>query len=622
VAQERVALPDPGDIAGRYEVVQKLGAGAFGTVYKAKDRLLGRMVAIKTIRLDGLAASGSGLDELLARFKREAQVSAQLKHPNIVTIYDISETEGLSYLAMEFIDGPGLEKVIASAGRLSVERAAAIGAQIADALDYAHAHHVVHRDIKPANVMIEAGDRVKVTDFGIAKAIGSGEHLTVTGSLLGTPSYMSPEQARGTAVDGRSDLFSVGCILYEMVTGKKAFRGDSITALIFKIITEEPQPVGELEPAVPAPFTQIIARALSKDPETRFQSGRELAAALLAITSPTAIPTLRQVEVATVVAAAPLAPPTIVKSSTAVPSQTARVAGVSTLASSSPSQAQPARQPRPPAPVPARRRRSPLAVIAVLALLAIGAMFTIGVVAWMLIPERTTPSETSGTTDAATPTAEETPSATGASPASTPAPDTQVADSGASSRTGTLPSNATRTPLPQGSDSGVWATPAPPVSATPDPRVGRTDDFTFLEQDADEPSGDSDAGRRLSDTYRSGRGHGDDAGSSSRFRRRRLNPRPEHPGERPGIRVTRGLMIAEAQLKRRTGRYGSLSDLSAVVPQLHVLRGEKGFQHAGYRFDVLATSDSFTILATPLRSGMRAFSGDSESDYITVSGDD
>jgi serine/threonine protein kinase len=208
VTQDKVARPDPSDIAGRYEVVQKLGAGAFGTVYKAKDRLLGRMVAIKTIRLDGLAAAGSGLDELLARFKREAQVSAQLKHPGIVTIYDIGEFEGLSYLAMEFIDGPGLDKVISAASRLTVERAAAIGAQIADALDYAHAHHVVHRDIKPANVMVESGDRVKVTDFGIAKAIDSGEHLTVTGSLLGTPSYMSPEQARGAAIDGRSDLFS------------------------------------------------------------------------------------------------------------------------------------------------------------------------------------------------------------------------------------------------------------------------------------------------------------------------------------------------------------------------------------------------------------------------------
>src|SRR5262245_51239622 len=215
--------PDPTEIAGRYQVIKKLGAGAFGTVYKAKDKILGRMVAIKTIRLEGLAAAAAGLDELMRRFKVEAQVAAQLKHPNIVTIYDIGEENELSYLAMEFIDGVGLDKVILNEGHLPAERAALLGAQVADALDFAHRHHVVHRDIKPANIMIEAGDRVKVTDFGIAKPLDSGEHLTVTGSLLGTPSYMSPEQARGSALDGRSDLFAVGCILYEMVAGKKAF---------------------------------------------------------------------------------------------------------------------------------------------------------------------------------------------------------------------------------------------------------------------------------------------------------------------------------------------------------------------------------------------------------------
>ena len=141
--------------------------------------------------------------------------------------------------------------MIASAGRLPVERAASLAAQVADALDFAHKNSVVHRDIKPANIMVEAGDRVKVTDFGIAKVMDSADHLTVTGSLLGTPSYMSPEQARGAALDGRSDLFAVGGVLYEMLAGKKAFRGDSITGLIFKIITEEPPPIRELDPDHP-----------------------------------------------------------------------------------------------------------------------------------------------------------------------------------------------------------------------------------------------------------------------------------------------------------------------------------------------------------------------------------
>ena len=292
MSSPKSAVPEPTEIAGRYQIVQKLGAGAFGTVYKAKDKVLGRMVAIKTIRLEGLAAAGAGLDELLERFTREAQVSAQIKHPNIVTVYDIATADGLTYLAMEFLDGVGLDRVIAG-GKLPLERAASIGAQVADALGFAHKNNIVHRDIKPANIMIEAGDRVKVTDFGIAKVINSGEHLTMTGSLLGTPSYMSPEQARGGEIDGRSDLFSVGCVLYEMLAGQKAFRGESITALIFKIITEEPPPIHALDPSIPDEMIRVVAKALSKSPETRYQTGHELAADLLAFTRPGTSPTVR-----------------------------------------------------------------------------------------------------------------------------------------------------------------------------------------------------------------------------------------------------------------------------------------------------------------------------------------
>ncbi|HEY6548948.1 MAG TPA: serine/threonine-protein kinase, partial [Vicinamibacteria bacterium] len=263
MASSKPAIPEPTEIAGRYVIDRKLGAGAFGTVYKAKDKILGRMVAIKTIRLEGLAAQGAGLEEMLLRFTREAQVSATLKHPNIVTIHDLGNADGLSYLAMEFIDGVGLEKLI-QAGRMSVERTASLGAQVAEALEEAHKQGVVHRDIKPANIMVESRDRVKVTDFGIAKLTESADHLTMTGSLLGTPSYMSPEQARGGNIDGRSDLFSVGCVLYEMLAGRKAFRGESITALIFKIITEEPPPLREVAPDVPEPMLRIVEKALAK----------------------------------------------------------------------------------------------------------------------------------------------------------------------------------------------------------------------------------------------------------------------------------------------------------------------------------------------------------------------
>src|SRR5262249_1821410 len=212
------------------------------------------------------------------------------------------EGEGVSYLAMEFIDGVGLDKVITQAGKMPVERAANLGAQVADALDFAYrTGKVVHRDIKPANIMIEAGDRVKVTDFGIAKSLESGEHLTMTGSLLGTPSYMSPEQARGISdLDGRSDLFAVGCVLYEMIAGKKAFRGDSITGLIFKIITEEPPALKELAGDVPDEMVRIISKALAKAPEARYQSGRELADDLLQLTRAGSSPTVRATETPTV----------------------------------------------------------------------------------------------------------------------------------------------------------------------------------------------------------------------------------------------------------------------------------------------------------------------------------
>ncbi|HXY38582.1 MAG TPA: serine/threonine-protein kinase, partial [Vicinamibacteria bacterium] len=288
--------PDPTEIAGRYQIVKKLGAGAFGTVYKAKDKVLGRMLAIKTIRLEGLAASQAGLKEMLDRFNREAQTAAQLRHPNIVTIYDFGESQGLTYLAMEFIDGVGLDSVITASGRLPVPRAAALAAQVADALDYANQHHVVHRDIKPPNIMVESDDRVKVTDFGIAKPGESAEHLTMTGSLLGTPAYMSPEQARGEKLDGRSDLFSLGCVLYEMVAGHKAFRGDSITALLFKILTEEPKPLQEVDPELPEEMVRIVNKAIAKKSESRYQSGREMAQDLLTLARPGNVPTLRTVD--------------------------------------------------------------------------------------------------------------------------------------------------------------------------------------------------------------------------------------------------------------------------------------------------------------------------------------
>ena len=250
---------------------------------------------------------------------------------------------------MEFVDGVGLDRVIVGSGKMSIERAASIGAQVADALAYAHKQGVVHRDIKPANIMIEPGDRVKVTDFGIAKMTEQGaEHLTATGSLLGTPSYMSPEQARGGAIDGRSDLFSVGCLLYEMLAGQKAFRGDSITALLFKIITEEPPSLRELDPTVSDEMLRIIGKALSKSPETRYQTGRDLADDLLAVTRPGFVPTLRAAETPTLPPDAPPGDvPTLASPPTVRPEVT--LSSAPTAAQSAPSSAT---RPAPGAPPP------------------------------------------------------------------------------------------------------------------------------------------------------------------------------------------------------------------------------------------------------------------------------
>jgi serine/threonine protein kinase len=602
VTSERATTPEPSEIAGRFQIVSKLGAGAFGTVYKAKDRVLGRMVAIKTIRLDGLAAQGASLDELLDRFKREAEVSAQLKHPNIVTIYDIGQSEGLSYLAMEFIDGVGLDKVISTSGRLPLERAVAIGAQVADALDYAHKRNVVHRDIKPANVMIETGDRVKVTDFGIAKVIDSGEHLTVTGSLLGTPSYMSPEQARGGAIDGRSDLFSAGCIVYEMLTGKKAFRGESITALIFKIITEEPQPIRELDPTIPEPIVRIIKKALSKAPETRYQSGHELAADLMAFSAPAATPTLRQVEAPTA-----LIPPAALSETAVKPPGPPPATTIA-----HPTQATARRAPLPPpAPRPPARRSNMGLFLALgallLAFLAVAAgagwYFFLRKPGGQTVVDGSAATQPATTPDSLTPTTQtpdEPPPQLGRGE-STPAPQT-------------LPT--TTAPQPHLTPSGR---PAPPPTTAPSPesreatsgggRASEGGDFSFLENLPSNEDDGTEAGRRLAEGFRSQRGTGGGGtfGSGRRFRAR---PRvPQHSmAEKPAVGMLFYLMSAEEALKRRTGRYGSFSDLAAQQALfLDVPHKASSFQRKGYHFELTLQDDGFQINATPTTPGRRQF---------------
>src|SRR5262245_16045882 len=255
---------------GRYEIIGELGKGAMGVVYKALDPTIGRTVALKTMRLD---VHGLEAEEMLMRFRNEARSAGALHHPNIITIYDAGETEGLFYMAMQFIQGQTLHRVLMDRRVLPPEEILDISRQVCAGLDAAHAQKVIHRDIKPANIMIEPDGTAKVMDFGIAKAGGG---MTSAGQVLGTPNYMSPEQVKGKELDGRSDLFSYAVILYEMVTGEKPFTGQNVTTIIYKIINENPIPPCELDVTIHPGLSGVIVKALSKNPAERFQSGAEL----------------------------------------------------------------------------------------------------------------------------------------------------------------------------------------------------------------------------------------------------------------------------------------------------------------------------------------------------------
>ena len=258
---------------GRYQIVRELGRGAMGVVYEATDPHIGRAVALKTIRLDALS---SNAEELAQRFKNEARAAGRLNHPNIVTIYDAGEEDGVLYIAMELLEGRTLHALLAEK-RFPGEQAIDVARQICAGLQFAHSKGIIHRDIKPGNVMVVSEGLVKITDFGIARG---GEAMTLTGQVLGTPHYMSPEQVLGKALDNRSDLFSVGVILYEMFTGERPFEGQSMTTVMYKIVHESPVPPRAVDTAIHPGLSVVIEEALAKSPELRYQSGAELAAAL------------------------------------------------------------------------------------------------------------------------------------------------------------------------------------------------------------------------------------------------------------------------------------------------------------------------------------------------------
>jgi serine/threonine protein kinase len=270
-------MPVPEKI-DRFIILEKIAEGAMGIIYKARDPELNDTVAIKVIQFY------PGMDdykreEYRKRFKREAQAARRLKHPNIVTIYDVNEYRSSPYIVMEYIDGISLDDIRKREWTIPLDRAIKYGKQLADALDYAHTRGVIHRDVKPSNILIDRNDNVRVVDFGIAKLVDSD--LTQPYQILGSPSYMSPEQIMGGKIDGRSDVFSTGIVFYYILTGRKPFEADNISLIIQKILNDTPEPPSKVNPSLPQQVDYAILKALSKDPEERYDTVMEFINALM-----------------------------------------------------------------------------------------------------------------------------------------------------------------------------------------------------------------------------------------------------------------------------------------------------------------------------------------------------
>ena len=258
---------------GRYVVIERAGSGGMAEVYRARDELLGREVAVKV-----LSERLSGDKTFVERFRREAQAAANLNHPNVVSLFDFGADGNTYYIVMEFIDGKPLADIITAEGPLMPERAAEIGIDVSRALERAHAAGLVHRDVKPSNIMLNSSGQTKVTDFGIARALSrEGEQtVTQTGMVIGTAAYLSPEQAQGSPVDQRSDVYSLGCVLFEMLGGRPPFTGDTPLSVAYRHVRENPEPPSTVNPDVPKAMDSIVMKALAKNPDNRYQSATEI----------------------------------------------------------------------------------------------------------------------------------------------------------------------------------------------------------------------------------------------------------------------------------------------------------------------------------------------------------
>jgi serine/threonine-protein kinase len=395
------------DRLGKYEIRRTLGKGAMGVVYEAYDPMIKRRVALKTIRGDQLA--GDDAAEVLARFRREAQAAGRLNHPNIVAIYEYDEDDGTSFIAMEYVEGRDLKAAFEGNERFGNADIVRIMSQILDALGYSHRQGVIHRDIKPANVFLLDDGTVKVADFGIAHIDSSS--LTQVGSVMGTPSFMSPEQIQGLPVDGRSDLFSAGVILYQFLTGERPFAGSSSTTMQ-KVLKQDPLPPSTLNVTLPAAVDAVVRKALAKRPEDRYPNAQEFRDALAAAMAPApARPVARPVAPAGDGDATVLrgSDPTVV----ARPSSTAAAPAASAEPAPTPP---PAKAPEPQPPTAARPERSRSTVIAAVAIAAVSA----AAIAWHFLGRDAGKAATVAPAPAAAPPTASAPPA--APPASAPAP--------------------------------------------------------------------------------------------------------------------------------------------------------------------------------------------------------
>ncbi len=275
-------MTTPRLLSERYELGDVLGYGGMSEVHRGLDTRLGRDVAIKVLRAD-LARD----PQFQMRFRREAQNAAALNHPAIVAVYDTGEVQSevgpLPYIVMEYVDGQTLREIVKTQGPLSQQKVLEVMADVCAALDFSHRHQIIHRDVKPANIMINRAGAVKVMDFGIARALGEGQNVTQTAAVIGTAQYLSPEQARGEAVDARSDVYAAGCVIYELLTGEPPFTGDSPVAVAYQHVREDPKAPSEVDPNIPPALDAIVLKALSKNPANRYQSAAEMRSDLIRV---------------------------------------------------------------------------------------------------------------------------------------------------------------------------------------------------------------------------------------------------------------------------------------------------------------------------------------------------